>query len=76
MPYRLQEGLLSCILRSLPVRGVPQTVSEYIWIGSYYKLLQRRRVPLAQSLEELVFPRQNTTSRREHPLTKYNATDR
>lgn len=73
VPYRLQEGLLRRILRRLPVRRVPQAVSEYGRIGVDYKLLQRRPVTPAQPPEQLVFPRQNTTSRRERPLTEYNA---
>ena len=73
VPYRLQEGLLRRILRRLPVRRVPQAISEYGRIGVDYKLLQRRPVTPAQPPEQLVFPRQNTTSRRERPLTEYNA---
>ena len=78
MPYRLQEGLLEL---HPPQSACPGCATDSIGVYLDRLLLQAPpappRHPSRSLFEEPVFPRQNTTSsRREHPLTKYNATDR
>lgn len=54
--HSLQKGLLRRVLRRLPVRCVPEAISEYAGIMAPYKLLQRRLVSPAQPPEQLILP--------------------
>ena len=62
--YRAELGSQSAFKFSAHLRLLSQR---------FFEGLQRRPVAPAQPPEQLVFPRQNTTSRRERPLTEYNA---